>query len=143
MIEISVEHLAVMKKCATAEYPHECCGLLLGQLRLDAGITVQRVVPARNLAEAGRLADRYVVDPRAILQADKEARAAGMEIVGVYHSHPDHPARPSATDVELAWGSCVYVILSVIRGEAVEVIAWQLEGDRGVMMPVTITSLST
>ena len=66
-------------------------------------MTIIQTIAADNVAAVERQQDRYVVDPLAILRADRMARDAGMEIVGFYHSHPDHPAIPSATDTELAW----------------------------------------
>jgi proteasome lid subunit RPN8/RPN11 len=97
-----------------ADYPRETCGLLLG--RDEAGRrVVERVFPARNVNEE-RPADRYELHPADYLAADALAVEAGLEIVGVYHSHPDHPSRPSATDLLHAQPSWSYLIVSV-RGD--------------------------
>jgi proteasome lid subunit RPN8/RPN11 len=121
-------------------YPGEACGLLLG--RVEEGlVTVVEAVRGRNVCEKGREGDRYVVEPRDVLSAMKEAEKAGMEVVGVYHSHPDHPAAASRTDAELAWEGWAYVIVSVVRGKAGEIAAWALRGG-GAMEPVGLVSWS-
>jgi proteasome lid subunit RPN8/RPN11 len=82
-------------------YPQERCGLLLGQAR-DGIVRVVKVMPARN-ANVERARDRYELDPEDFLHADQEAHARQLEIVGIWHTHPDYPARPSATDRKQAW----------------------------------------
>lgn len=108
------------------QYPQECCGFLVGRLgeRREVGLAV----PARNVhEEAERRRDRFTIDPRDFMLADREARRRGLEIVGFYHSHPDHPARPSATDAEWAHPVYSYLILSVLQGEPDELTSWQFE----------------
>lgn len=112
---------------ACAGYPHECCGLLLGRAG-DGVVRVAEVVQARN-ANAERRRDRYEIDPEDFLRADARSRERGLDIVGVWHTHPDHPARPSATDLERAWAGWSYLILSV-SGAGVEAMrAWRLDGS--------------
>lgn len=107
-------------------YPRETCGLLLGT-RSDRTHLVVRVRQARNLNVA-RAGDRYELDPEDYLAADGEARSSGLEIIGVWHSHPDHPARPSVTDAAAAWPEWSYVIVAV-NGTGVEDIrSWRLNG---------------
>ena len=109
-------------------YPHETCGLLLGVRRGDERV-VSQVHRARNL-NVERAQDRYELDPEDFLAADREARAAGLDIVGIWHSHPDHPARPSATDRDGAWPEWSYIIVSVSREGVEEVRSWRLNrGD--------------
>jgi proteasome lid subunit RPN8/RPN11 len=122
---------------AARNYPHECCGLLLGVRERDA-VHIHEVRAARNIAEEGRLHERYVVDPRDILAADREGRAAGLEVVGVYHSHPDHPAVPSRRDSELAWEGFAYLILSIHAGGEAGLRAWQLPAGGSPMQEVAI-----
>jgi proteasome lid subunit RPN8/RPN11 len=112
---------------AARDYPHEACGLLVGR-RSGGRVEVVRVRPARNLAPRAR--ERYELDPADHLAAEDEARALGLEVVGVWHSHPEHPARPSRTDLERAWPGWSYLIASVRGGETVELCAWRLDGDR-------------
>jgi proteasome lid subunit RPN8/RPN11 len=111
---------------ARAVYPHECCGILVGTSgNGEEGTVIFQAIVAENVAAAERHRDRYVVDPLAILRADRQARDAGLEIVGFYHSHPDHPAIPSATDGELAWPAYLYVIVSVEREGVAGMRAWR------------------
>lgn len=107
-------------------YPNERCGLLLGHVT-DSVADVREVVLGRNL-NFSRARDRYELDPEDFIKADARARAEGMEIVGVWHTHPDHPARPSQTDRESAWSGWSYVILSVGSGGVNSVRAWRLDG---------------
>ena len=100
--------------------PEEVCGLLVG-----ARDHVERVVPARNRC-AGRTTARYDLHPEDLLTAELEARAAGREVIGVYHSHPRDPAVPSRADLEGAHPGWVYVIVSVRAGETR---AWRLAGQ--------------
>jgi len=109
-----------------AGYPMETCGLMLG--RAERGIpVVQAVRQARNL-NSERAHDRYELDPEDFLAADREARAEGLEILGVWHSHPDHPAVPSETDREAAWPGWSYVILEVAAGSVAALRSWRLAG---------------
>jgi proteasome lid subunit RPN8/RPN11 len=108
-------------------YPHEVCGLLVGIV--DARVSrVLRVARARNLATCRR--DHYRLDPATFVAVDEVARDDGLEIVGFWHSHPDHPARPSLTDLEAAWEGYSYLIASVARDGVRELRAWRLAGDR-------------
>lgn len=113
---------------ARAAYPHEACGLLIGR---EAGgrRLVERVTSCRNLA-VDRLADRYILDPDDFHAADEAARREGLDIVGIWHTHPDHPARPSETDLEAAWAEYSYLIVSVTSGGVAERRAWLLEDER-------------
>ena len=107
-------------------YPDETCGLLLGVRQGDEHV-VSRVRRARNL-NLERAKDRYELDPEDFLAADREARAAGLDIVGIWHSHPDHPARPSATDRDGAWPGWSYVIVAVGQKGVGEIRSWRLNG---------------
>jgi proteasome lid subunit RPN8/RPN11 len=114
-------------------YPREVCGLLLG--KFEAGTTLRRVAqarPAANRNEA-RPEDRYDLDPGDFLRIENEARARQWEVVGVYHSHPDHPAEPSETDRQRAeeiWQlseSWSYLILEVASGRVAARRSWVLQ----------------
>ena len=107
---------------AEAGYPHEVCGILSGDAAGGA-VRVRRVLRARNL-NTERARDRYEMDPAAQVEADRAARAEGLEIVGFYHSHPDHPPRPSPTDAAHAWPGYVYVICRVTKEGMRELRAW-------------------
>lgn len=112
---------------ARAGYPVECCGLMLGRPE-EGRAEVQAVRQARNL-NTERAEDRYELDPEDFLAADREARAGGLEIVGVWHTHPDHPAIPSETDRAAAWPGWSYVILEVAGGRVAALRSWRLAGE--------------
>jgi proteasome lid subunit RPN8/RPN11 len=117
-----------LRAWSLAALPEEACGLLLGQQATAAGAgrcEVREVVLARNLASERR-ADLYEVHPEDFLAADRRASALGLEIVGVWHSHPESPARPSATDLERAWPGWSYVILGRVVDGGRELRSWRL-----------------
>ena len=111
-------------------YPDEICGFLLGT-QAGADKTVRDVVPVENTWEqVDQRRRRFLIGPEVFLREDRRAREAGWQILGFYHSHPDHPARPSETDREEAWPGYSYVILSVRDRHAAELTSWQLKADR-------------
>lgn len=117
---------------AEAGYPREVCGILVG--RRDAATEVTSVVevtPTENAwADEDEHHHRFHIAPEVILREERRARALGLELVGFYHSHPDHPARPSATDREYAWPVYAYVIQAVDGGRGTDVACWRLRDDR-------------
>ena len=106
---------------AESGFPHEVCGVLIGT---DGTISDYR--ECKNL-NTQRAHDRYDLDPVSFKQADEWARANGMEILGIYHSHPDHPSLPSETDRQRAWPEWVYMIFSINGGKYNDARAWVLE----------------
>ena len=113
---------------AASGYPLETCGLLIGRHR-DGRTEVAEATRARNL-NAERARDRFELAPEDLLAADASARAAGLDIVGVWHTHPDHPARPSETDRSFAWDGWSYVILSVAADGVRELRSFRLNGGQ-------------
>ena len=111
---------------AVRAYPDECCGILIGRDEADQRI-VDEIRAAANVAGEGQQARRFSVDPRQIMLAEKDALATGRAVLGFYHSHPDHPARPSDFDREQAWPYYSYVIISIIGGEPVDMTSWVLD----------------
>ena len=107
-------------------YPHECCGVLVGTTKGDKVVT--RAVRVEN-KNAERAADRYDLDPADMNRIDKEARGRGEEVIGIYHSHPDHPDRPSDFDRDRGFPYYSYVIVSVMKGEVATVKCWYFEED--------------
>ena len=115
-------------------YPHEICGLLVGHF--EDGMATRKAREAWRAVNLNRerAADRYDLDPADFRKIEEEARLRRMEIVGVYHSHPDHPSRPSETDRQRAeeiWQSAEswsYVILEVVRGSVASRGSWVLRG---------------
>lgn len=126
-LALSTELRTLLERWAHASYPHEACGLMIGE-RGNTGIVTKRVVQAKNLNRE-RAHDRYEMDPLDFLAADTEARALGQEVLGVWHTHPDHPARPSEVDREAAWPDWSYVIVSVTGAGVQDVRSWRLNGN--------------
>jgi len=122
------EHLTFINGQGEASYPHECCGFLLGRQSATA-IVVSKVIPAEN-RRTDSLHNRYDISPSDYMRTEKLADSCGLQIVGFYHSHPDHPAIPSQYDLEHAWPILVYVIVSVRKGKAGDVCAYVLAEDR-------------
>src|SRR5262249_55663205 len=108
-------------------YPDEVCGLLIGHAD-EASTHVDAVTEAVNRASSARR--RYLLDPDDFLAAELGARAMGCDVVGVWHSHPDHPALPSQTDLENAWPGYSYVIVAVTMDGLPEVRSWRLHDGR-------------
>jgi proteasome lid subunit RPN8/RPN11 len=126
---ISSRHLQTIGRHATASYPDECCGVLIGRVLGDATV-VERLLSVGNERQDSRH-NRYLISPETVLAAQKEARALGLDIVGYYHSHPDHPAKPSEFDREHAWPWVSYLIVSLQGRKVVDTRSWRLHEDRG------------
>jgi proteasome lid subunit RPN8/RPN11 len=108
-------------------YPHECCGVLLGKSTPE-GWLVQAAMPAGN-ARTDSAHNRYNIAPAELVKIEREARRQGLGIAGFYHSHPDHPALWSATDLaEAHWLGCCYVITAVAQGKAAVTNSFLLSG---------------
>ena len=105
-------------------YPHECCGALVGRNNSAAA-----VVALPNTTEEGPRR-RFLVRPSDYRLAEQRAGELGAELLGFYHSHPDHPARPSQYDLDHAWPTFAYVIVSVAAGAAADMTVWWLKDDR-------------
>jgi len=105
-------------------YPHECCGALVGR---DGRVT--DVVALPNTTEEGPRR-RFLVRPSDYRQAEGRATELGAELLGFYHSHPDHPARPSQYDLDHAWPTFAYIIVAVAAGAAGDMTVWFLRDDR-------------
>jgi proteasome lid subunit RPN8/RPN11 len=131
VIMLSRAQLKQITDAAEAAYPGECCGLIVGRVRENGDLEATRVVASPNIAgseaEAGRR-DRFEVDPELRLKVQRELEGAGERIVGLYHSHPDHSAQPSAHDLDSVWEpEFVWVITAVEGGQAVHTTAHVLD----------------
>jgi proteasome lid subunit RPN8/RPN11 len=144
MLTITSEQLEQLQHHGIACFPEECCGVLLGQ-----NATVLQICPTQNswtadLAIApesspelapnqssttSRL-NRFAIAPRELLQIQKTARTQQLQIIGIYHSHPNHPAIPSEYDRAIAWDCYSYLIMSVQATQVVDSRSWRLNGDR-------------
>lgn len=123
------EHLQEMRAHARSTYPEECIGVLGGMVGEDGERTVVEVRTFINAREDSRH-NRSLIAPGDYLKLDREYRRRGLKMVAFYHSHPDHPCRPSEFDREnaLPWHS--YVIVRIDQGEPVEISSWLLREDR-------------
>lgn len=121
-------HMLTIDRHASMSYPEECCGVLIGRSSGDTTF-VERVLSVGNERQDSRH-NRFLISPETVLAAHKEARNLGLDIVGYYHSHPDHPARPSEFDREHAWPGLSYLIVSVQGGKVAEARSWRLADER-------------
>lgn len=146
-LQLLFEHRQLIQTHAERTYPEECCGLLLGQLDAQSGRkTLVEVWPTENVwtpqieAEAGLTIQasahsaltrerRFWIAPAVLLQAQREGRDRNLDIIGFYHSHPDHPATPSETDRRYAWPQYSYIIVAVLQGKARDLRSWKLDDD--------------
>lgn len=129
-IQVSREQMTAIVQHGEAAYPFEGCGLLLGREQ-DGRKIVQKILPVENTREPEAKHNRYLIPPEAVMKAEQQALQEGLDIVGFFHSHPDHPERPSDFDREHAWPWYSYLITSVHKGRAVTTAAWTLSDDRG------------
>jgi proteasome lid subunit RPN8/RPN11 len=128
-----------IRRHGEAAYPAECCGAMVGRVE-GAAKAVLRLSPAVN-----RRTDdphRYLIAPDDLRRLEHEVREAGQEIVGYYHSHPDHPARPSAFDAEHAWPWYSYLIVRIDGGRGADMASWVLDDERPIMYPESLDVLS-
>ncbi len=128
MLKIAHACYHALRRHGEETYPHECCGVLLGIMDGNER-TVVDVVRAGNTRD-DRPQDRYNIDPKELVRIQRQARERDLDIVGFYHSHPDHPARWSPTDfAEAHWIGCSYVITSVEKGTACQTNSFALLGE--------------
>jgi proteasome lid subunit RPN8/RPN11 len=130
-MKISQSALDAIRTHGAEGYPNEICGIMVGPRGGGRATEVKR---ARNLI-VDRARDRYEIDPRDHIRIQRETDAAGLDIVGYYHSHPDHPAQASRFDTERAWAGYVYVIVSIENGKPVGANAFVAEADAGPFRP--------
>jgi proteasome lid subunit RPN8/RPN11 len=135
-VRLSAAAHATIRRLGEAAYPHEGCGVLIGAYEGDA-VLVQEATSARNLW-VERLFDRYDMDPADIQAADRNARARGLDAVGFWHSHPDHPAQPSQFDTDRAWLDYIYIICRTIAAGAEDLNAFALEEEGAPFAQITM-----
>lgn len=126
-LEISPQALQKMHEHAEADYPNECCGFFYG---LEGEVRQARIARKVENAKEGDQRRRFQIDPRDYQQAEKYAIDHDLDLLGVYHSHPDHPAEPSEHDRKVAMPWFSYIIISVRDGKAVATRSWQLNKKR-------------
>jgi proteasome lid subunit RPN8/RPN11 len=128
MLKMDRSHYDSLRAHGEETYPHECCGVLLGQVE-DGARVVTSVARCGN-TRSDSPQNRYHIDPKELIRIQRQGRERGEDIVGFYHSHPDHPAHWSTTDLaEAHWFGCSYVITSVEKGKAVTTNSFELVGS--------------
>jgi len=157
VLKLHSHHLQVIESHAESTYPEECCGLLLGHLSGDTKTLIE-ILPTQNswdeeAADAFQGVDssaegksskrnRFSIAPKVMLEAQKDARDRNLNIIGVYHSHTDHPAIPSEFDRAIAWFQYSYIIVSVRQGSACDLKSWSLD-DNHQFQPEEIHTFDT
>ncbi len=129
MLNLQASDYDKIRRHGEETYPNECCCILVGTS--EGGIRSVRSVVRCNNVRTDSSQTHYHIDPRELVRAQREARESGLDIIGFYHSHPDHPAQWSPTDLEQAhWIGCSYVITSVESGKATQTNSFALSGSR-------------
>lgn len=158
MIKTRARVIEEIKRHAEREYPHECCGLLIGRIEEDGRTRiVTETYPVANSWEKadarehrsqiapgdeGTPDHRMLIAPADYMRAERDAMRRGLGVVGDYHSHPDHPAIPSQFDLEHSpWPSMSYIIISVEEGRASEPRSWEMLEDRSGFQEETLSQL--
>ncbi|MGB3759494.1 MAG: M67 family metallopeptidase [Rivularia sp. (in: cyanobacteria)] len=149
MIKLNKQHLRIIFSHAESTYPEECCGVILGDLDRDTRSvkppayrkTVVEIVPTQNAWNSEAAGDfpscdashskkrRYTIAPQDMLQLQKASREKNLNIIGIFHSHPDYPATPSEFDRNCAWQEYSYIIVSVQKGRAGDINSWVLDDN--------------
>lgn len=130
MLHLTEELISQIQAHGEQAYPDEGAGFLLGEYADDSNRTVTTIFPLTNSREEEARHNRYLITPEDYLKAELAAEGLGLSLIGVFHSHPDHPNRPSEFDREWAQPFFSYVITSVQSGKAVESRSWRLTEDR-------------
>jgi proteasome lid subunit RPN8/RPN11 len=143
-LHLSEAQINAIREHGARDYPDECCGIILGS-EVDGAKLVRELAPVRNLRRDHAMAqeslplarpgaeserNRFLIDREEVHRVESRARTRGLEIVGYYHSHPDHPARPSDYDREHAWPWLSYVIIRIEEGNPRDYASWVLADDR-------------
>jgi proteasome lid subunit RPN8/RPN11 len=130
MLKLSSELEKKIREDGEAAYPNECCGVLIGEVD-NAGVkTVRSTLTIDNAREDGEQYHRFLITPEDMMKAEQTARANKLDVIGFYHSHPDHPSAPSGYDKDHALPFYSYVIVSVDKGKAQVLTSWELTDDR-------------
>ena len=137
-LQLSGRVIETIRRHATSAYPHECCGALIGATVDDALVEIVDAKELDNVTDEGPRR-RFRVSPADYRQSEARARELGAELVGFYHSHPDHPAEPSQYDLDHAWPNFRYVIVAVAAGQPGDLRSWRLRPDRSAFEEETVS----
>ena len=138
MISISEKLLENIREHGVQDYPYECCGLLLGRYEAEAKF-VSETYPISNAREESAKRNRFLIEPEELMRGERYSRSKDLEVVGFYHSHPDSPAVPSQYDLEHAWPTYSYIIVSTREDQASDLFSWEQEPDRSQFNPEEIS----
>ena len=137
MITIAESLLREIRAHGVKDYPYECCGLLLGHYDPE-GKVVTETYSISNAREESAKRNRFLIEPEELMRGERYARSKNIEVVGFYHSHPDSPARPSQYDLEHAWPTYSYIIVSTSEGHSGDLFSWEQEPDLSKFNPEEI-----
>jgi proteasome lid subunit RPN8/RPN11 len=129
LIALQESHLHEIRQHGERDYPFECCGLMLGRFAEGRKVVVE-TYPISNAREEEAKRNRFLIRPEELMRGEKFAREKGLDVVGFYHSHPDDRAVPSQYDLEHAWPTYSYIVVSVEQERAVDLRSWEMENDR-------------
>jgi proteasome lid subunit RPN8/RPN11 len=143
MIRLNADHIDAIRRHGEADFPHECCGLMIGSLEGASdgapGVkVVHEIFPISNAREEAAKRNRFLITPQEVMRGELHARKQGRDVIGFYHSHPDCPAIPSQFDLDHAWPVYSYVIVSILKGKADALLSWELRPDRSKFDPEEI-----
>ena len=124
-IVLSPDQYRMIEAEGARAFPNECCGVIYGR-DVDGRRRVERLEPVNNDFESGEQYHRFSISAKTLMQAERSAAAAGQMVLGFYHSHPDHPARPSEYDREHGWPFYSYVIVSIMARTPAAMTSWVL-----------------
>ncbi len=138
-VELAASADSRIRLLAVAAYPNEGCGVLIGRTDGERVEVVSATSGTNTNTERAR--DRYVLDPLDVVRADREARTLGLDVVGIWHSHPDHPAMASQFDSDHAWVDYVYLIVNTTAHGAGDLNGFALKDEGAVLeqLPLALT----
>ncbi len=144
VLTVKLEHLTTIKKHSLDCYPEECCGLLVGKIVNQNKILIEVIatendwqnqqnlftnITSKNQIKNRDKKDSFSISPLTLIKTQKEARQNNLEIIGIYHSHPNHSAIPSDFDQAIAWQTYSYIIVSVTEKQTQELLNWTLNSE--------------
>jgi proteasome lid subunit RPN8/RPN11 len=130
MIQLAAQQHDEIVAHGERDYPYECCGLLLGRFVENGAKACSEIYPISNAREEAAKRNRFLIRPEELLRGEREAAAKSLDVVGFYHSHPDHPAVPSQYDLEHAWPRYSYIVVAVRSGQGEDLRSWEMQTDR-------------
>lgn len=140
MILVNENLLQGIREHGVRDYPYECCGLLLGRFEATGTKVVNEIYPISNAREDNAKRNRFLIRPEELIKGESYANKKGLDVVGFYHSHPDSPAVPSGYDLDHAWPTYSYIIVSTAFEKSGDLFSWEMEEDRSKFNPEQLQS---